>query len=221
MKPIFITVFLFSASVCAAQDMVLSVAFLKENGNRVTNKDSADYFRYLSVPDSGSTLFNVTEYYKNGKRKLVGKSSKMDPPVYEGQRITFYKSGKKQTVISFKNGLPAGDEYDFFPNGKIYVQKEYPDNGDRYNDIEDNYLIKANYDSVGTALVENGTGYYKGYDVKFSYIGEEGPVKNGKRDGAWKGTDKSRGITYTENYKDGVLVDGASVDNGGHSVSYT
>jgi TonB family protein len=221
MKFFFIAILLFSTSIVFAQQKIISVSFMKDNGKLVANRDSADYFHFVSVPDSGSTLYNVAEYYRDGTKKLLGKSSKVDPPVYEGQRLTFYKSGKKQQITIFKNGLPVGDEYTFFPNGKIYLQKKNPDNGDRYNYIEDNYLIKANYDSLGTALVENGTGYYKGYDDKFTYINEEGTVRNGKRDSIWKGTDKNLGITYTENYKDGALVSGASMDKGGHSISYT
>jgi TonB family protein len=221
MRFLFTVIFLFSASIVFAQQKIISISFMKDNGKLVTNRDSADYFHFVSVPDSGSSLFNVAEYYRDGTKKLLGKSSKVDPPVYEGQRLTFYKSGKKQSVIRFKNGIPVGDEYDFFPNGRLYQMKEYPDNGDRNNEIEGNYLIKANYDSVGTALVENGRGYYKGYDDKFSYIGEEGPVKDGKRDNVWKGVYKLLDITYTENYKDGLLIDGSSVGKDGKIINYT
>jgi len=221
MKPLFFLVLIFSSSICLAQDKIISVSFMKDNGKYVTNKDSADYFRLVSAPDSGSRLYNISEYYKDGKRKLIGKTSTVDPPAFDGQCLSFYKNGSKKSVINYKNNIPVGDEYDFFPNGKLYLQKEYPDNGDRYNDIDGNYLIKANYDSLGAALVANNNGYYKVYDDKFSYIEEEGTVKNGKRDGAWKGTDKGRGITYTENYKDGALTEGKSVDKDGQAVSYT
>jgi TonB family protein len=221
MKAIFSVILLSATLACAAQNKIVGVAFLKYNGKYVTSKDSADFYRLVTEPDSGSRLFNVAEYYKDGKKKLVGRSSKIDPPEFEGQCISFYSSGKKQTLKNYKDNIESGTEYDFYPNGKIYRQLEYPDNGDRYSDMEGSYSIVANFDSTGTAQVTDGNGYYKGYDDKFKYIEEEGSVKNGQRDGEWKGNEKDFGVSYTENYKNGILVTGNSSDSAGTKIQYT
>ena len=221
MKPLLTITILLITSLCFAQNKIVRMTFFKFDGRYVSQKDSADYFQLVSEPDSGSKLFNVTEYYKDRKRKLVGNSSTIEPTTFEGQCATFYDSGKRRSLTNFKNGLPVGDKYDFFSNGKLYLQTDYPDNGDKYNSLDQNFLIRANFDSLGTALVENGNGYYKGYDDKFSYIDEEGPVKNGKRDSLWKGIDKNLDITYTENYKDGVMISGTSMGKDGNPVAYT
>jgi TonB family protein len=220
MKPLFITIFLFTASFGFAQKKIISVSYLKNDGKYVTMRDSADYFRLVTEPDSGSVFYNVAEYYKDSKRKLIGMSSTIDPPVFEEQCVRFYKNGNKQSITTYKKGLPVGHEYEFYTNGKPYLVKDYPDNSDPYNDINNNYLIIANYDSSGTVQVEDGNGYYKGYDSNFKYIYEEGTVKNGKRDSLWKGNYKNITTAFTESYKDGLLISGTATYEDGKSATY-
>jgi TonB family protein len=221
MKLLLTTLFIFAISFGFGQQKKRNIYFLKNNGLYVTLRDSADYFRIVTEPDSGSTLYNVAEYYKDGKKKLIGKSSAIDPPVFEGQYARFYSNGRRQITANYKRGLEVGLEYYFYPNGKLYTMKEYPDNDDKYNDFTNNFLIKANYDSLGTALIENDNGYFKGYDDKFTYINEEGGVKNGKRDGLWKGNFKTFSVTFSENYKDGELINGTATFDDGNTAAYT
>jgi TonB family protein len=220
MKISFIAIFLFSILTCAAQDSVLNISYLTD-GRYVSTRERADYVRIVSVPDSGSNLYNIVDYYRNDSKRLIGKTSKIFPPQFEGQCVIFYRNGKKAMVLNYKNDLLVGEAYVFYPNGNLYLEKQYPDNGDKFNDINNNFLIKANYDSLGATLVKNGNGYYKGYEGNFKYIDVEGPVKNGKRDGVWKGTNKNLGVTYTENYKNGVFIEGTSIDQTGQAVNYT
>jgi TonB family protein len=209
---------LLATACCFAQRQ--NVYFLKNNGKYVDVKDSADFIRVVREPDSASTLYNVFEFYPDQKPKLVGKSTKIDPPRYEGQCIEFYHNGRKRKIITYKDGFIVGEEYSFFPNGKPYLVVGYPETGSYYDHVNGNYLIKANYDSVGTALVENGNGYYKGYDDKFTYVDEEGAVKNGKKDGQWKGDFKDSKITFNETYKDGVLIKGSATFKDGTTTEY-
>jgi len=220
MKPLLTTLLLFSVVFSYAQKKIVAVAFLKNDGRYVKNKDSADYLRFVSEPDSGSQFYNIIEYYKDGKKKLIGKTSAIEPPVFEDQYARFYANGKRQIIANFKKGLEVGIEYYFYPNGKLYTMKEYPDNNDKYNDFTGNFLIKANYDSLGTALVTDGNGYFKGYDDNFAYITEEGFVKNGKRDSVWKGIVKKPALTFTENYKNGELINGTAAFEDGKTAPY-
>src|SRR6201996_6216821 len=91
-----------------------NVYFLKNNGTYVNDRDSADYIRIVREPDSASTLYNVLEFYPNGKKKLIGKSSRIDPPNYQGTCMTFDKNGRKKEIQNFKNNLPAGMQYEYF-----------------------------------------------------------------------------------------------------------
>lgn len=219
MKLPLITIILFIATAGFAQEPKMNIYFLKNNGTHVTVRDSADYMRIVSEPDSGSALYNVAEYYLNKNKKLIGKSSTIDPPHFEGQCVTFYKNGVRQSLTNYKNGFPVDDRYMFYPNGKIWVVRQYPGNGSY--DINNNYLIRESYDSLGTARVEDGNGYYKGYDETFRYITEEGSVKNGQRDDFWKGGDTVLKETFTENYEYGELINGAATYDDGTRVTYT
>ena len=211
------TLFVFSTAVAQRQN----VYFLKNNGKYVNSRDSADYITVVREPDSASTLYNIFEFYKDGKKKLVGKSSRIDPPKFEGQCISYYNNGNKESLVNYKDGVLKGAEYDFFPNGKPYRVKEYADNADQYKDIDYNFVITDNYDSLGTALVKDGNGYYKGYDSRFKYVEEEGTLRNGKKEGIWKGCFKDFYINFTESYADGRLVSGTAVDTAGKSITYS
>lgn len=220
MKLIFTSILLLLACVSFAQRQ--NVYFLKNNGNYVDTRDSADYIRVVREPDSASTLYNVFEFYKDGKRKMIGKSSKIDPPRLEGQCLNFYANGFKQSVATYTDNQLTGLEIVFYPNGKADIVNEYPDSGNIYNTINNNFLIKANYDSLGKVLVENGNGYYKAYDDKFKYIKEEGPVKDGMRDSIWKGISKDfeLELTFTEIYNKGKLVSGTAISQDGQTSTY-
>ena len=218
MRPILITALLFISSLCFAQRQ--NVYFLKNNGDYVQNRDSADYIRVVREPDSSSTLYNVFEYYPNGNNRLMGKSSVINPPKYEGICINYYANGKKRLISNYKNGQLTGDEYEYYPNGKIYTARKYPEITS-VNEFTGSYLITASYDSLGTQLITDGNGYYKGIDNKFKTVVDEGNLKDGKRDGQWKGKDLGLNVSYFETYVNGSLIAGVSVGKDGDSVKYS
>lgn len=197
-----------------------TVYYLKKNGKYINNADSADYTRVVNNPDSGSVLFNVTEYYKNGNIKMVGKSTKVDPPNYEGQRVTYYESGRKQNLSNFIKNQKVGDSYEFYPNGKLYraIKFAYVPTE---KSMDDQLDIITSFDSLGVARVTNGEGDYIGYSADFKYIEEAGKVHNGKRDGVWKGEQKGIHSTFTETYKDGEFISGESVNDKNETFKYS
>ncbi len=184
-------------------------------------RDSADFIRVVSEPDSGSTLYSVTEYYPNGAKKLIGKSISSIPQKFDGVKLTFFKNGIKESITNYKSGSKAGDEFDYFPNGKIYLQIFYPDNGKPDNKFRDDFTIVALHDSTGARLVTDGNGRYQSYDKDFTYVNEEGEIKNGKFNGTWKGNFKDEQITFTENYDNGTLVSGTAILKDGKITTYT
>jgi TonB family protein len=219
MKPLFaITLFLVMATGAFAQRQ--NVYFLKNNGNYVDVRDSADYIRIVREPDSASTLYNIFEFYLSGAKKLTGKSSKINPPQYQGVCVTYYANGCRESVVNYKNGSRAGEDMDFYPNGRLYTEFTYPEGNKDYSPLFDGYLIKTNTDSLGNPQVTNGNGYYKGFDEKFKYVKEEGPVKDGKRDGQWKGNFQNIHTTFTETYNNGLLVSGTATTQDGKVNTY-
>jgi TonB family protein len=185
---------------------------MKNNGREVKVKDSADFIRIVSAPDSGQVYFNVTDYYKSGKLMLIGQSSNVYPVIFEGQQIAYYENGRKKSLSTYKRSRLNGIVQTYFPNGKLYKVSEPSE------DIFFNKVI-ANYDSLGKQLVTDGNGYYKAYDDDFKVIAAEGTIKDGKRDGIWLFNDKTarRIETYVEN----KFVEGLTITPEGDSIKYT
>jgi len=209
---------LFITTLCFSQKQ--NVYFLKNNGMYVETRDSADYIRIISEPDSASTLYNVSEFYIGGKQRLIGKSITVDPPRYEGKCLSYFPNGLKMSIANFTNGARSGLQYRFFPNGKPYLVEEFAVDGQPDNRFRD-YQIKACYDSLGTTLAENGNGYVKIYDDDFKAIFEEGAIKDGKHEGNWKGYESKRKVTFFENYSDGKLVSGTAKYDDGSTSTYS
>jgi TonB family protein len=210
---------LFMATLCFAQRQ--NVYFLKNNGDYVTVRDSADFIRIVREPDQGTALYNVFDYYLNGKTKRIGKSQTIEPLKMDGQCINYYKNGNRKILSDYKNGSIVGDEYTFYPNGKVYLLKEYPETPDAKWHGDKSYLIKMCNDSLGTTLVKDGNGHYVGYNDTFTEIVEQGAIKNGKRDSLWKGNFKVNHTTFQENYDNGALISGTATFEDGQTSTYT
>lgn len=218
MKLLLTALLIFTGLASFAQKQ--NVYFLKNDGRYVDDRDSADYIRIVREPDSASTLYNVFEYYPNGKLKSQGKSSWIDPPKYEGSCATFYANGKKKGILNFTNNRRVGLQYDYYPNGQLYDVKDYAPHI-LYYDIDDKFKFSEEYDSLGTQRIKEGNGYHVEYDSHFKQIVDEGPVKNGKPDGNWKGFDKDVKVKFVETYRNDSLVNGISVGEQGDTVKYT
>jgi TonB family protein len=221
---------LFCGTVSAQSGQTIyhpGIFFMKNDGRYVNSRDSADFIRLISAPDSGSTLYNVMDVYKNNKRRLVGKSTKSNIFSPEGQCVGFYPNGNRKFMENYVSGKLNGLSYYFYPNGKIYNIKEYVPNNGSGNEVlgggglSFSYLIKDCADSTGKVLAKDGNGRFIGYDNDFRYIEEEGPVKNGKMDSTWTGRDAGLKIKFTEQYADGKLLSGSSTDSAGMTHTYS
>lgn len=218
MKPLIITFFLLITTLSFAQHRQ-NVYFFKNDGRQVQERDSADYIAVISEPDSGTVFYNVFEFYPNGKARLTGKSSTIDPETFEGVCVRYFKNGKRQSVTNYKSGKIIGTVYEFYPNGKPYYTRKYDDS--LTAGYKGYYLITAEYDSLGTPLVTDGNGYYKGYDTKFKNVVEEGTLKNGHNDGQWKGMDEGLHIRFIETYDKGRFLGGISIGEQNDTVKYS
>lgn len=211
---------LFTVTVCFAQKAKYQqVFYFDANGNKVPTVDSSEFIRVVNQPDSGSTLFSITDYYRNTKPKLIGKSSTIDPPTFEDQCVTYYFNGKRESVFNYTGGRLNGPGYLFSPNGKLHAGITY----DTVSTVptEKNIHINTCQDSSGTALATDGNGRYIDYNWATKTVSEEGPLKNGYPDGEWHGSYPSEKVTYADIYRDGKFVSGVSTTATGIKYTYT
>jgi len=221
MRSLFLILFTFVITCSFAQQKQARTFYLADQSRYVSTIDSAEFTRVVEPPAPDSGFYVVTEYYKNGKKKLSGKSAYSDGAYMVGECTTFYKNGNVERNVTYKRGQPSGDEYDFYPNGNPYRVITWPRHIDIFDTGSDKFLIKSCYDSLGTALVEDGRGHYRGYDSTYTYIAEEGPVKKGKRDSIWTGVVKSNKISFVEHYDKGDLTSGMATFSDGTKSSYS
>jgi TonB family protein len=219
LKPLFIALLICSCITANAQRQ--NVYYMKNNGKEVSSKDSADYIRVVSEPDSGSTLYNLKEFYPKGNPKLIGKTSKIDYNSLDGWCLAYYPNGKKKWYTQYKAGNAFGDSFEYFPNGKLYLAKRYVDI--KFDKLKTDYLIELCNDSTGKALVTDGNGYYVGYDDDFKTVYEQGNVKDGLRDGEWKGREENKHdtIIFVEQYDKGSMISGSATDKSKQVYPYT
>ncbi len=219
---------LFFVAICTvAFAQKQNVYFLKDNGKYVSTRDSADYIRIVSEPDSGTKLFNVKEYYVNGKLRFAGKSSWAAPIVLEGHCIAFFPSGKRKSLVTYKAGYMDGDCYLYYPNGKLYAIRKYGTTFINGRASFDDSIIACN-DSTGKPLMTDGNGHFIDLDDDLEYIVAEGEVVNGKPEGDWirkqiffdrvNGNDTT---TFKDHYVKGVFARSSNISAANGAVEFT
>ncbi|HVW97590.1 MAG TPA: TonB family protein [Mucilaginibacter sp.] len=167
--------------IAHSQDRSL-IYYLKNTGQLVSTKDSADYWMIVSPPDSSADdhLYIVREYNKDGKIRLQTTSKTNDLNLtYDGKYIAYYPDGRKMRSGAYVNGKFSGPETEYYPNGNIYNIKDYQADGSvRFEEYRD---------STGAQLAENGNGTWVEFDRAFKDTTATGKIRNGLMDGVWKG----------------------------------
>lgn len=175
----------------------------------VKTKDSADFYRLIlsSDTDVDKKIFIVNDYDKNGKLEMVGKSSNKESYLHrEGTFIEYYPNGHQRSVRNYKDNKLLGELIKYYPNGKLYLKG--------ICDTNHNLIINECRDSTGKTLVQNGNGRCTMYDWNFKKVLGEGILKNGLKDGEWRGWYRDN-LSYICSYDNGTLIKGASYDDKG------
>ncbi|MEO6520733.1 MAG: TonB family protein [Mucilaginibacter sp.] len=218
----------FLASFTLSSFAQTTTTYYTNKGKQVSTADESDYSRVSSRADTTSaSLYNIIEYYKNGKIKRKGTSTHAIYNVWHGPYADFYPSGNKQTEGTYTGDKLIGNYYEYYPNGVLHSVKDYFDpsqlpNKNAVGSSADDYLIKTCNDSTGKAMLINGNGHYIAYHPGFKKVYEQGDVQNGKRNGQWTGGNNYKdSIKFTETYEKGMLIKGESRDKYGKVYNYT
>jgi TonB family protein len=206
------------------------IVYLKNSGQKVTSKDSADYYRVILPPDTSTDkdLYRVYDYYFNGKTKSVATSlTGTFDLVLDGACLNYFPNGKRKSTSEYKNGRLTGTVTNYYPNGKLYFTSKVEDlTSGYYSRYYTGYSQSPWYgykihvvelrDSTGKLLVENGTGHVVVFDDDFKRVVEEGDLKNNKKEGEWRGTIADSGRFICVYHKDDLKSGISYMKSGSH-----
>ncbi len=170
-------------------------------------------------------IYEMGIYYKSGKIKMKGTTSTGNRTIKNGQFLYFYENGKRNSIINYENNTPAGTFYEFHENGEKKLVGVLVDNE---KNVIPNVKIKNGWDQNGIQTIFEGTGFFEEsyYDGSLIYKNSEqdfgsGKIVNNLKDSIWNGYNKKTKISYRENYKNGELIEGVSIDSNKVENKYT
>lgn len=172
-----------------------------------TKQGKHKYYRIIDDYYNPNTLHLVRDYYQNDTLQMKGYSSSAYSIIKEGTFFYYYQNGKKKSMVNYQENKKVGKEYKWYENGNKEYEGEYILNNRSETSV---FIINQFWDINGQQKVIDGNGdYEENENDTFAF----GKVINGLKSGEWKGEFKKLKISYTENYKDGNLISGVSVDS--------
>jgi len=200
LKIFFLLITAFTCIAAYGQKNVRLVYYLKNSGQAVATKDSADYWMVVAPPDSSidKKLYVVYEYYPNGKVRLMTNSRSKDINLlYQGKYIAYFPDGRKKRMGTYdKQGRPTGHEVQYYPNGKLHSIVNY--------NAEGNMVYSECRDSTGKVMAENGSGDWRQFNGDFQNVVAEGKIDSGVRVGPWL-LKQGDSISFENLYTKGLL----------------
>ena len=166
-----------------AQKQGTTIYYLKNSGQVVPTKDSADYTLFIISPDksANSNINTLKAYYNNGHLKLTataaGNPSDIRSLVLSGPMNNYYPNGNPRNIINNQNGKQVGELDQYYPNGQLYDIEKH--------DKSDNMLLVECHDSTGNILAKGGNGNWVMYTDNYKNKVYEGPVKDSVQEGIW------------------------------------
>lgn len=218
MKRLFTFLFCLMVSSSIAQG-IQNTYYFNKKAISVKEKDSANFIRVISGPDSGETHYKLVEYYKDGTVKTTGRTSSPKGVKYEGEVITFFDNGKRESFKTYVDNKLMGYAYEYFNNGELKYHRLYVVPTAKSDSLETNYQVLQVGDSTGRKFLDGkGNGFL---EYKNNSLVERGVYKNGFKDGLWKVENLKTNATYEEIYANGVFKSGTYKLANGETGSYT
>ena len=201
----------YSQAPLEPDDYVLYLDTLEQ----LASEENYDYIRVLKNYYGNQPACVVFDYYKSGQRKLVGTLSDKYRMHRTGPFQTYYENGKLESQVSYEDNQPIGKCYFWYENGSKKAQCEFLK---VKKDEEPIIKVEQYWSRIAIQRVVDGKGRFTDEDVtSFS----EGELENGLKQGDWWGTDYKDGFTFTEQYRNGKLVSGVSIDSLQQQHPYT
>lgn len=214
-RNIFIFLLLIISVNLPAQINMVSKKIFLDSLNRECTPDNYAYTRVITNYSQKSVRYVVTDFYKNGRKKMTGSTLDRDVLKKDGEFIYYYKNGAKETVVNYSEDHKNGKEINWYENQSKKCEKQ---NLWDSKTKKTQTLVLNSWDENKTQTVIDGNGEFEETD---GLVTQKGEIKNGLKQGAWQGNDLSKNISFTDNYDKGILVSGFSIDANNIKTSYS
>lgn len=214
---LFALLFLFVPKICISQLSKNDDAVYLDSLFNMGNEKNYKYIRVTKdYHNPNQKSYEIIDYYKSGKKAMVGTSTTRDKVTKNGIFVYYYENGNKKAVTNFIKNSPVSNEYTWYENGTKKQEGEYIIVDEKKN--ESKYKVNFFWDANGVQKVTDGNG---DYEENNEYLFASGKVKDGFKDGHWEGYHKKMGYTFSENYENQKLVSGVSIDKEKITHNYT
>lgn len=212
MKQKFILLLLFLLSI---------VNYSQSTDNEITYFDSdwqkttiENHIYYRVVTELiANELYDVKNCYKSGALQMEGSSLSKQNLIKKGDFIYYYENGNKKRTEHYDKRI-IGNCQEWYEDGTKKSVGEYLEFEEG---ITNNFKLYQYWSPNGTQTVINGNG---AYECNSDESSESGNIKNGVRDGIWKGELYKGKLSYVENYENGKFISGTSTDNNNKQYKY-
>jgi antitoxin component YwqK of YwqJK toxin-antitoxin module len=214
MKHYLLLIFLYFVSCSSFSQTATDSAMYLDS---LHNLGTAENYKYIRIVQDYQTpnkeSYQVKDFYKSGKIAMSGASLNRDKIVKTGPFVYYYENGKRKSIINYELDKANGNYYEFYENGNKKLQGEWI--VDNKTVLPDTKIISY-WDENATQTIQDGNGFFD----EIYGVGK-GKIKNNLKDSIWTGENKKFKFTYIENYKNGELVSGISIDSNQVEHKYT
>jgi antitoxin component YwqK of YwqJK toxin-antitoxin module len=205
---------IFSVSLFAQINVVSKKIFLDSLNNEAV-PENYSYTRVIANYSQKSARYVITDFYKNGRKKMTETTLDRDVLKKDGEFIYYNKNGTKEAVVNYSDDHKSGKEINWYENQSKKLEKQ--NSWDPVTKKTQTLIINF-WDENKNQTVVDGEGEYEETD---KFITQKGTIKAGLKQGLWQGKDVARKITFTDNYDKGILVSGTSIDENNIKRSYS
>ncbi|NDP21725.1 MAG: energy transducer TonB [Paludibacter sp.] len=215
---LFSLVFLFIPKFCVSQLSANDDAVYLDSLNNMGTAENYKYIRIIKdykIPNKEP--YQVKVFYKSGKIAMAGATSTRIGITKTGTFLYFHENGKRKSILNYEKDKQVGAYFEFHENGNKKLEGEWIDDN---KTVIPNIKVKNCWNEDGIQTVKEGSGffeeiYFQGslpYRNNVNGFGK-GKIVNNLKDSIWSGLNKKTKISYIENYKNGELISGVSIDS--------
>lgn len=183
------------------------------------------YIRVIKQYHIDKDEYQFLEYYRSGKIASAGNTKDRDLMRKNGTIVDYYENGTKKEISNYVESHLSGKQFKWYKNGSIESEKEFI--YDKIKNKTSEKIIQY-WNKEKTQLVIDGNGVYEaltddiieGFE-KIGQVYEKGEIKNGLKHGKWIGNSTHPKISFTEEYDNGKLLNGTSIDEENNLYNYT